>query len=42
MAREKVYIGRSWPAWPNWIRVSVGTKEEMSRFKDAFAKCYNA
>ena len=42
MAREKVYIGRTWPVWPNWVRVTVGTKEEMAKFKDAFAKCYNA
>ena len=42
MAKEKVYIGRSWPVWPNWVRVTVGTKEEMAKFKDAFAKCYNA
>jgi histidinol-phosphate aminotransferase len=42
MARQNVYIGRSWPVWPNWVRVTVGTKDEMTKFKDAFAKCYNA
>lgn len=42
MAQQNVYVGRSWPVWPNWIRVSVGTKEEMAKFRDAFAKCYNA
>lgn len=42
MAQRKVYIGRAWPVWPNWIRVSVGTPEEMSKFRDAFAQCYNA
>ncbi len=42
MAAQKVYVGRSWPAWPNWIRVSVGTPDEMAKFRDAFAKCYNA
>ena len=42
MAREKVYLGRTWPVWPNWVRVTVGTKDEMAKFKDAFAKCYNA
>jgi histidinol-phosphate aminotransferase len=41
MAAQKVYIGRAWPAWPTWVRVSVGTKEEMAKFKIAFAKCYN-
>ena len=42
MAAQKVYIGRAWPAWPTWVRVSVGTQEEMAKFKTAFAKCYNA
>jgi histidinol-phosphate aminotransferase len=38
MAAEKVYIGRVWPAWPTYVRVSVGTKEEMAKFKTAFLK----
>lgn len=38
MLREKVLIGRSWPAWPTHIRVSIGTREEMEKFKAAFAK----
>ncbi|HYZ83208.1 MAG TPA: pyridoxal phosphate-dependent aminotransferase [Bryobacteraceae bacterium] len=38
MAQEKVFIGRVWPAWPTHVRVSVGTKEEMEKFKVAFAK----
>jgi len=38
MADEKVYIGRVWPAWPNHVRISVGTPEEMARFKSAFLK----
>jgi histidinol-phosphate/aromatic aminotransferase/cobyric acid decarboxylase-like protein len=42
MAHQQIYVGRSWPIWPNWIRVSVGTKEEMAKFRDAFARCYNA
>ena len=33
-----VYIGRVWPVWPTYVRVSVGTKEEMDRFKTAFMK----
>jgi len=33
-----VYIGRVWPVWPTYVRVSVGTKEEMERFKTAFVK----
>jgi histidinol-phosphate aminotransferase len=42
MAQQKVYIGRTWPAWPNWVRVTVGTKDEMAKFKQAFARSYNA
>jgi histidinol-phosphate aminotransferase len=38
MKKEKVYIGRVWPAWPTHARVSVGTKEEMARFKTALLK----
>jgi histidinol-phosphate aminotransferase len=41
MANKHVYIGRVWPAWPTWVRVSVGTKEEMSKFKEAFVQVYN-
>ncbi|MBV9296971.1 MAG: pyridoxal phosphate-dependent aminotransferase [Acidobacteriaceae bacterium] len=42
MAAQNVLIGRSWPVWPNWIRVSVGTKDEMLKFREAFAKSYSA
>jgi histidinol-phosphate aminotransferase len=38
MAAEKVYIGRPWDAWPTHVRVSVGTQEEMNKFKTAFLK----
>jgi histidinol-phosphate/aromatic aminotransferase/cobyric acid decarboxylase-like protein len=38
MASEKVYIGRVWKAWPNHVRVSVGTAEEMKKFQTAFLK----
>jgi histidinol-phosphate aminotransferase len=42
MVKEKVFIGRVWPAWPTFVRVSVGTREEMAKFKQACLKCYNA
>ena len=42
MMREKVYIGRTWSAWPNYVRVSVGTREEMEKFKTACLKCMSA
>ena len=38
MQAEKVYIGRVWPVWPTYVRVSVGTKEDMAKFKTAFLK----
>ena len=38
MATEKVYIGRVWPSWPTYVRVSVGTHEDMEKFKAAFLK----
>jgi histidinol-phosphate aminotransferase len=38
MQKEKVFIGRVWPAWPNHVRVSVGTMEEMKKFQTAFLK----
>jgi len=38
MVNEKVVIGRTWPAWPTYVRVSIGTREEMEKFKTAFAK----
>lgn len=38
MAAQKVYIGRSWPSWPTHVRVTLGTREEMEKFKAAFEK----
>ena len=38
MQAEKVYIGRVWSVWPTYVRVSVGTKEDMEKFKAAFLK----
>jgi histidinol-phosphate aminotransferase len=36
MARKNVYIGRIWPVWPSHVRITVGTKDEMAKFKTAF------
>ncbi len=36
LRQEKIYIGRVWPAWPTHVRVTVGTEEEMNKFKTAF------
>jgi histidinol-phosphate/aromatic aminotransferase/cobyric acid decarboxylase-like protein len=35
---ENVYVGRAWPVWPTHVRVSVGTQDEMNKFKAAFSK----
>jgi histidinol-phosphate aminotransferase len=39
MLKEKVAIGRTWAAMPNYVRVTVGTAEEMEKFQQAFVKC---
>ena len=36
MRKQKVYIGRVWPSWPTYVRVSIGTQDEMNKFKTAF------
>jgi histidinol-phosphate/aromatic aminotransferase/cobyric acid decarboxylase-like protein len=40
MAEQKVYIGRVWPVWSNWVRVTVGDKSDMAAFKKAMDKVY--
>lgn len=37
MADRNVFIGREWPAWPNSVRITVGTPEDMAAFRTAFA-----
>ncbi len=41
MQKEKVYIGRVWAAWPTHARITVGTREEMAKFKTALVKVMN-
>ncbi len=36
LAREQVLVGRVWPSWPTWIRVSVGDGAQMRRFEEVF------
>lgn len=38
MASQKVFIGRIWPAWPTYARITVGTRPEMEQFQAAFKK----
>jgi histidinol-phosphate/aromatic aminotransferase/cobyric acid decarboxylase-like protein len=42
LRKENVYIGRVWTAWPTWVRVTIGTQEEMNKFKTAFTKVMSA
>ncbi len=42
MLRHKVAVGRSWPSLPNHVRVTIGTREEMAKFKSAFERVMDA
>jgi histidinol-phosphate aminotransferase len=36
MLKQKVAIGRAWPSLPTHVRVTIGTRDEMMKFKAAF------
>src|SRR5271157_4386761 len=38
MAKQNVFIGRIWPVWPTYARITVGTTPEMEQFQAAFQK----
>jgi histidinol-phosphate aminotransferase len=38
MSQQNVFIGRIWPVMPTWVRITVGTHEEMQQFQTAFQK----
>lgn len=38
MLEHNIAIGRSWPSVPTHARVTIGTRDEMTKFKEAFAK----
>jgi histidinol-phosphate aminotransferase len=38
MAAQQVHIGRAWPVWPTYVRVTVGTQPEMEQFQAALHK----
>jgi len=42
MQQKKIYIGRTWPVWPNAVRITVGTPEEMAKFRIAFKQVMDA
>jgi histidinol-phosphate/aromatic aminotransferase/cobyric acid decarboxylase-like protein len=35
---EKVAVGRTWPELPTHVRVTIGTAEEMAKFRTAFER----
>ena len=40
--KRKVLVGRKFPPMNNWLRVSVGTEPEMTRFTAAFKELFPA
>jgi len=42
MGKENVMIGRIWPIMPTWVRITVGTQQEMAKFQTAFGKVMKA
>jgi histidinol-phosphate aminotransferase len=42
MLEQKVAVGRTWPSLPQHVRVTIGTPDEMARFKTAFERVITA
>jgi histidinol-phosphate aminotransferase len=42
MHDKNIYIGRTWPVCPNAVRITVGTPEEMAKFRSAFKQVMDA
>jgi histidinol-phosphate aminotransferase len=42
MQAKNVFIGRTWPIWPNTVRITVGTPDEMAKFQTAFKEVMDA
>jgi histidinol-phosphate aminotransferase len=38
MAKQNVFIGRIWPVWPTYARITIGTAPEMEQFQTAWNK----
>jgi histidinol-phosphate aminotransferase len=38
LAHKDMFVGRIWPAWPDQVRITVGTKEEMATFRKSFTE----
>ncbi|WP_175997458.1 aminotransferase class I/II-fold pyridoxal phosphate-dependent enzyme [Burkholderia stabilis] len=37
LAARGVHVGRSWPDMPNWMRITIGARDEMTALKEALA-----
>lgn len=42
LAAKEMYVGRIWPAWPNSLRITVGTPDEMMAFRKDFLAVMNS
>jgi histidinol-phosphate aminotransferase len=42
MQAKNVFIGRTWPIWPKMVRVTVGSADDMAKFKVAFKEVMDA
>ena len=42
MQAKNVFIGRTWPIWPNYVRITVGSPDDMAKFKVAFKQVMDA
>ena len=42
LAAKDMYVGRIWPAWPNSLRITVGTPQEMMAFRKDFLAVMNS
>ena len=42
LAAKEMFVGRIWPAWPNSLRITVGTNDEMAAFRKAFTEVMNS
>ena len=40
MAAQKVIVGRTWQSWPTKSRITVGSADDMAKFKAAFEKVW--
>jgi histidinol-phosphate/aromatic aminotransferase/cobyric acid decarboxylase-like protein len=38
LLKHKVAVGRSWSALPHHVRGTIGTRDEMAKFKTAFER----